>query len=81
MLKKVLTEEKLTMAFDEYLSQFPIENGYKNTIQISKENDGRYYVHVCKMRYKMGKWYIDYIIKSERIYDLLNNVICKSAKI
>lgn len=72
-----VTEERITDGFDAYMSQFPNEVGFKNTLQISKENDGKYYVHVCKMQYKMGQWRLASILKSENIYQLIKDLLCK----
>lgn len=71
-IKKFVSEDKINAAFDAFLLQVPQEAGYKNTIQISKEKDNQYWVHIVKMRYKMGQWFIVSVLKSCKIYDLID---------
>lgn len=80
LIKKLVTPERINAALDGYLSEYAVNNdGYTRcTLQISKEGDGNYWIHVCKMRFMASKWMLDSIVKSTRINDLLNDLLCKT---
>ncbi len=83
LLEQLVTPERINAAFDEYMAQYNANDGRRTrvTLQISKEQDNNWWVHVCQMQYKVGKWQIASIIKSNKVTDLLKQLICKTKEL